>query len=146
MDNNLPVRKRLRKLNFDYNTPGAYFITICTYHKKCTLSRIVGAIHESPAEKHETVGAIHESPAVNSDFIPHLLPYGKIIDEVINHIPEHYPAYVDRYVIMPNHIHFIIVVKDIEDVRRFVNLLYVYIKTIPWMRGRFVNRLYVVDR
>ena len=45
------------------------------------------------------------------------MPYGKIIDDVITHIPDDYPAYVDCYVIMPNHIHLIVVVKDIEDVR-----------------------------
>ena len=137
----------MRKRNFDYNTPGAYFITICTHNKRCTLSR-VGAIHESPVEtnSHKTVGAIQESPAnldMQSDaFVGaiyfgeaeiqspanlnvrlgispavHLLPYGKIIDDVITHIPDDYHAYVDCYVIMPNHIHLIVVVKDIEDVR-----------------------------
>ena len=147
VEERLPVRKRLRKRNFDYNTPGAYFITICTHNKRCTLSR-VGAIHESPVEtnSHKTVGAIHESPAnldMQSDaFVGaiyfgeaeiqspanlnvrlgispavHLLPYGKIIDDVIIHIPDDYPAYVDCYVIMPNHIHLIVVVKDIEDAR-----------------------------
>ena len=44
----LPDRKRLRLQNFDYSTPGAYFITICTHNRKCMLSKIVGAIHESP--------------------------------------------------------------------------------------------------
>ena len=34
----LPQRKRLRLKNFDYSTPGAYFITICTHNRKCTLS------------------------------------------------------------------------------------------------------------
>ena len=139
VEERLPVRKRLRKRNFDYNTPGAYFITICTHNKKCTLSRVnpgvhsdvfVGAIHESPVEtnSHKTVGAIYfgeaeiQSPAnlnVRLGISPavHLLPYGKIIDDVITHIPDDYPAYVDCYVIMPNHIHLIVVVKDIEDVR-----------------------------
>ena len=117
IEEKLPVRKRLRKRNFDYNTPGAYFITICTHNKKCTLSRVnpgvhsdvfVGAIHESPANLNVRLGI---SPAV------HLLPYGKIVDDVITHIPDDYPAYVDSYVIMPNHIHLIVVVKDMDDSR-----------------------------
>ena len=126
MEERLPVRKRLRKLHFDYNTPGAYFITICTHHKKCTLSRIVGAIHESPAEKHHPVGAIQESPAENvalhvvgttQDSPLQLTEYGKIITSVISHIPDNYSAFVDSYVIMPNHIHLIIVITDTMDAR-----------------------------
>ncbi len=93
----LPSRKRLRLQDFDYNTPGAYFITICTHNRNCILSHIVGAIHESPA--------------------PQLTEYGKIVDNVIHHIPDHYHAYVDHYVIMPNHIHLIIVITDTEDAR-----------------------------
>jgi len=47
-ENALPKRKRLRLQNYDYSTPGAYFLTICTYNRKCTLSHVVGAIRESP--------------------------------------------------------------------------------------------------
>ena len=38
----LPKRKPTRLPQFDYSTPGAYFITICTEQKRCILSRIVG--------------------------------------------------------------------------------------------------------
>ena len=34
-----PQRKRLRLKDFDYNTPGAYFVTVCTHNRRCTLSR-----------------------------------------------------------------------------------------------------------
>ena len=93
----LPQRKRLRLKNFDYSTPGAYFITICTYNRKCTLSRVVGAIHESPEMK--------------------LTDYGKIIEKIIRNIPERHKAIVDTYVIMPNHIHLIIIITDEEELR-----------------------------
>ena len=93
----LPQRKRLRLKNFDYSTPGAYFITVCTHNRKCTLTRVVGAIHESPEIE--------------------LTDYGKIIDETIRNIPERYKATVDRYVIMPNHIHLIIIITDDEELR-----------------------------
>ena len=40
----LPKRKQLRLQQFDYSTPGAYFVTICTQDRKCILSDItVGA-------------------------------------------------------------------------------------------------------
>jgi len=97
MEKELPKRKKLRLDNFDYSTPGAYFITICTHNRRCMLSRIVGAIHESPE--------------------PELTEYGKIVDDIINHIPEHFKVSIDEYVIMPNHVHLIIVIADDEELR-----------------------------
>ena len=38
----LPQRKRIRLTDFDYNTPTAYFITLCTQDRKPLLSEIVG--------------------------------------------------------------------------------------------------------
>ena len=43
-----PSRHTLRLAEYDYSTPGAYFITFCTHGRRQTLLRIVGAIHESP--------------------------------------------------------------------------------------------------
>ena len=97
MNNKLPQRKRLRLKYFDYSTPGAYFITICTQNRKCMLSHIVGAIHESPEVQ--------------------LTEYGKIADKIINNLPEKSYVVIDRYVIMPNHIHLILVIKDSEETR-----------------------------
>lgn len=46
-----------------------------------------------------------------------LTEYGKIVAGVISHIPDNYSAFVDSYVIMPNHIHLIIVITETEDAR-----------------------------
>ncbi len=41
----LPKRKHTRLPGYDYSTPGAYFVTICTQNRKCILSEItVGAV------------------------------------------------------------------------------------------------------
>ena len=93
----LPSRKPLRLKGFDYSTPGAYFITFCTHNRKNTLSRIVGAIHESPEIE--------------------LTSYGKIIDKIINNFPPHLNAAIDKYVIMPNHIHLIIMISNGDATR-----------------------------
>ena len=93
----LSQRKRLRLKNFDYSTPGAYFVTVCTHNRKCTLSRVVGAIHESPEIQ--------------------LTEYGKIVDRLINAIPRQSLATIDRYVIMPNHIHLVIMITDSDELR-----------------------------
>ena len=97
MENKLPIRKPLRLPDYDYNTPGAYFITFCTHNKKHFLSRIVGAIHESPKSQ--------------------LTVCGKILDAVIQNIPPHLHVTIDRYVIMPNHVHLIAIITE-EDALR----------------------------
>ncbi|MBE6577039.1 MAG: transposase [Ruminococcaceae bacterium] len=96
-ENDFPKRKRLRLQNYDYSTPGAYFITICTNHRKCTLSNIVGAIHESPEIE--------------------LTEYGEIVDRFINTPSKHSMAKVYQYVIMPNHIHLIVLITNDDALR-----------------------------
>ncbi len=99
MENQLPVRKPLRMSHYDYNTPGAYFLTFCTHKKKHFLSRIVGAIHESPE--------------------PRLTICGQIVDMVIRDLPPHLHVTIDQYVIMPNHVHLIAVITE-EDMLRAI--------------------------
>ena len=90
----LPKRKRLRLKNFDYTTPGAYFITICTENRRKLLSQIVGA---------DVLGGPQNVT---------LLPHGKIADKYINQLNEFYEDItVDQYVIMPNHIHILLLVR-----------------------------------
>ena len=36
----LPKRKQIRLQSYDYSTPGAYFVTICTHDRRCLLSEI----------------------------------------------------------------------------------------------------------
>ena len=97
MENKLPVRKNMRLREFDYNTPGAYFITFCTHNRSNILSRIVGAIQESPVSQ--------------------LTACGVIVDAVIQSIPEHLHVTIDRYVIMPNHVHLIVVIAESDVLR-----------------------------
>ncbi|MBR5218912.1 MAG: transposase [Clostridia bacterium] len=85
-------RKSARLKNYDYSTPGAYFVTICAYKRKEIFSQIVGAIHESP----ENV----------------LTAYGEIVNGVISKLPEKFDIEIPKYVIMPNHIHLIVQIND----------------------------------
>ena len=88
----LPKRKNPRLQGYDYSTNGAYFITICTCNRQKLLSRIVGAIHESPAVQ--------------------LTPSGRVVDFYISNLEKRYGVVVDKYVIMPNHIHLILIIDD----------------------------------
>lgn len=95
----LPQRKPNRLPNFDYSSPGAYFITVCTKDHKCILGHIVGA-------------SIARPPTVQ------LSDYGRIVEKAIREIPEHYPAIaVDHYTVMPNHIHLLLQINTDENGR-----------------------------
>ena len=86
-----PKRKRIRLPNYDYSSPGAYFITFCTKEKRCTLSDIA-------------VGdGVLDIPNVR------LSPYGEIVAETLREIEKTYSwLSLDRYVIMPNHVHLLL--------------------------------------
>ena len=86
----LPNRKPNRIAGYDYSTPRAYFITVCTHNRRNLLWANVGAIIDRP----ENVPLSH---------------YGRMVDQSIRNIPAHYEnVTVDRYVIMPNHIHLLL--------------------------------------
>lgn len=92
---NLPKRKKNRLRGYDYSSSGAYFITICTKNRACILSSV--AVGDG-------------SP------VPLLKDTGKIVDDYIKLIPKKYPfAHIDKYVIMPNHIHFILTIEKGES-------------------------------
>jgi REP element-mobilizing transposase RayT len=90
---NLSKRKQIRIKNYDYSKNGAYFITICTANKEKILwSNRRGELC-SPANIQ-------------------LSNLGKIVDSEIKKLNFVYDAVnVDKYCIMPNHIHFIISIK-----------------------------------
>ena len=93
MEHNLPKRKHPRLDNYDYSTAGAYFITICTQNRRCFLSHIVGR-GLAPAEAH-------------------LTGYGAIAEEQLLLLEERYPQLkINQYVIMPNHIHAILLLEE----------------------------------
>lgn len=79
----LPKRKPNRLPNYDYSSNGAYFITICVQDRKHLLCDIVG-----------------------DDALIVPKPYGLIAEKYIANIPQ-----VEKYVIMPNHIHMLILLQ-----------------------------------
>ena len=87
----LPVRKTIRLKGYSYRTPGYYFITICTKERKKLLWRDVPAVGTPPGR-------------------PSLSEIGEIADNEIKKTQVVYQnVKIDKYVIMPNHIHLIIV-------------------------------------
>jgi hypothetical protein len=78
----------IRLSGYDYSQTGAYFVTICGYNRECLFG-----------DAGEGVMVMNE--------------YGKITDECWREIPRHFSnAELDEYVVMPNHLHGIIVIVD----------------------------------
>lgn len=86
----LPTRRQNRLTQYDYRTPNAYFITICTNNRRNLFWKDVGAIIDRPEN------------------VP-LTSLGMVAQQSIRDISSHYPAItVDHSVIMPNHIHLLL--------------------------------------
>jgi len=88
----LPVRKSIRLKDYDYSSAGYYFLTMCVQNGHEMLGQIVG--RGDP-----------DAPSVQ------LSEYGMIAQKYIEQIERHYnDVMVDKYVIMTNHIHMIIII------------------------------------
>lgn len=91
----LPQRKQVRLKNYDYSKPGYYYITICSYNKKCCFGRI----------------------PLNFDLLTRpfveLSAIGSIISAEWYKLKDRYPdIQLDHFVVMPNHMHGIIIIKS----------------------------------
>jgi putative transposase len=93
------TRHSLRLKDYNYSTAGAYFVTICTQKRECLFGQVpVGA------------GPCACPPVVISDT-------GRMLTNVWRQIPDHYPSIdIDEFVVMPNHIHGIIVIAGAGDI------------------------------
>ena len=81
------IRKHPRMPQYNYATPNYYFVTICTKNKRCIFG----------------TGSRNNV-------------YGDLAEAGLKKIPEHFDKVrVDKYAIMPNHIHAIVVLEDGAD-------------------------------
>lgn len=81
-----PSRKPQRLSCYDYSTPAWYFVTICTF------------------QMIPQFGKINTNKMIINDL-------GEFVEECWKNIPQHYPdVELDYYIIMPNHIHGIVII------------------------------------
>ena len=81
-------RRSTRLTGYNYSQAGAYFLTLCSLDRQC----IFGDILDGNVKLNE---------------------YGKIIHACWHHLPQRYSrASLDAFVIMPNHIHGILMIDD----------------------------------
>jgi REP-associated tyrosine transposase len=80
-------RRSIRLKEYDYSQSGAYFVTVCAWKEECLFGEIK-----------------------NGEML--LNKYGGIVRNCWDDLPNHYQhAQLDEFVIMPNHVHGIIVLK-----------------------------------
>ena len=123
---NLPDRKTIRLKNYNYCANGYYFITICTHNRKNIFSNIVGQ-GLAPAE----------------DI---LTRYGEIANEQLLNLENRYSHIkIDKYVIMPNHIHAIIAINKTAGASPCPTLSDI-ICTFKSLTTRICKRQYSIDK
>jgi REP element-mobilizing transposase RayT len=83
-----PNRRSIRLKDYDYSQPGEYFLTICTNNHECIFGNI-----------------IHEEMKLSTE--------GTIAQRCWEEIPKHFSnVQLDEYIIMPNHIHGILILTE----------------------------------
>jgi len=79
-------RRSIRLPGYDYSQPGAYFVTVCTRDRECLFGKA-------------TKGAVC------------LSALGQIVAGCLADLPSHFQdVELDEWVVMPNHVHAILVI------------------------------------
>lgn len=106
-----PNRRSIRLRGYDYASPGAYFVTLCTQDRLCLFGEI-------------------------SEGEMHLNEIGHMIKRWWLSIPRKFEHVdIDAYVIMPNHLHGIIVIKSMIERQHNVSLASI----VRWFKTRTTN-------
>jgi len=79
----------MRLPGYDYRLPGYYFVTICTKDRQSLFGSIDGQQM-------------------------HLNSFGRAVEHCWLDLPNHYRCTLDAFVVMPNHVHGIIIIPDAQ--------------------------------
>jgi len=85
-------RRSIRLKGYDYTQAGAYFVTICTKDRACLFGDVADGVMRLNQMRH-------------------------IVRQCWLAIPDHFPhVLLDEFVVMPNHVHGILVIMPTHDV------------------------------
>ena len=97
-------RHSIRLKDYNYSWPGFYFVTICVKDKECCLGKIIEFNNS------------FDGPIVK------LTKLGEIVKDIWWSIPKHHQmTEIDEFIIMPNHLHGIIIINNGRGDARNVN-------------------------
>ena len=92
----MPTRKHPRLKNWNYDSNGAYFLTLCVQDRHEMLGKVVGR-------------GIPDAPFVE------LTEYGKNVKDAIEFMNGRSPGIcIDKYIVMPNHVHLIVSINGLD--------------------------------
>ena len=118
----LPNRKRLRLESYNYSEQGSYFLTLCSLEKACLFSEIVG-------------DGVLDVPQIE------LSTYGQMIQETLREMSRlNQNLRIDKYVIMPNHVHLLITLLPADGTSGRPPPTNAVIPSFVGTLKRFVNR------
>jgi len=120
----LTTRKNQRLKGHNYSSTGRYFVTICIKNKHELLGKVVGdaplrvpflsefpCVSQALSARHLETMEHTEAHPLHDILHVQLSEYGVFVDAQIQKICCVYPnVLIDNYVIMPNHIHMLIVI------------------------------------
>lgn len=110
-------RRSIRLQHFDYSQAGALFVTICTYNRENLFGGIAAGLMR-------------------------LNDAGRMAGKCWNDIPSHFPnVELDGFVIMPNHVHGIIVIIDADANVAANNLSEILAKNQSTLREKNISPL-----
>ena len=88
-------RRSIRLQGYDYAQAGAYFVTVVTHGRECLFGEVVG-------------GDMRLNNA------------GRVVEQCWRDIPRHFMhVALDAFVVMPNHVHGIVVITDSVGAKNF---------------------------
>ena len=132
----LPPRKSsLRLRDYDYSQPGYYFVTVCTKARYqnvlCAIRNVGGGLCTAPSrddsrDVSEENGPAQRPAPTDSTGTLAVIPteIGETVERSILRIPELNPGIlVDSYVVMPDHVHFILNITAQTDGRPLPNVI-----------------------
>lgn len=104
----LPKRTAARLQNYDYSQSGCYFVTVCVKDRKPILCKIL----PNPRVGTEALSRVGTDVPVRPPYKIKLTQIGFLVQDTIEYIDKNYEnVNVDKYCIMPDHVHFLLTIQ-----------------------------------
>ena len=119
--------KSARYVGYDYSQSGYYFVTICTAGREMYFGEVISENYSDYS------GDVSDASVALSEM-------GKVAKKFWLEIPQHFPNVIlDEYIIMPNHVHGIIIIQNVETQDFASGVVIPYVETHNYASLRNVD-------